>query len=145
MRLLLLAALVAAPGLAACDADGDWSATKEGDRIVAEVMAGTDSWSADDVTVNGVDLYPGSRITNAGFDVSTSGGGGQLSISFESDDDVETVRDYFRSSFAEEGVELLEQGDRITGVTEGENAFSITLSEGEDGGTVGELTAISED
>ena len=79
MRLLLLAALVAAPGLAACDADGDWSATKEGDRIVAEVMAGTDSWSADDVTVNGVDLYPGSRITNAGFDVSTSGGGGQLS------------------------------------------------------------------
>lgn len=82
-----------------------------------------------DVDIDGVKLYPGSRVT--GIDISGEDGRseGSLGIRFDSDASPETVRDYFVKALKEKGVVASAQGYRIDGFDKDGKPFRITLGE----------------
>lgn len=84
--------------------------------------------SGDKVDIDGVKLYPGSRVT--GMDVNDDGGegAGKVRIRFEADAPPTKVQRYFLDAFKDKGVTATAQGTGLSGVDEDGKSFSIDLA-----------------
>jgi hypothetical protein len=99
---------------------------------------------AEDFDMNGVHLYPGSRIT--GIDVRSSGkqreGGkddGQVRVSFDSPAAPQQVLGWFQDKLNHAGYSVAPAGSALTGTTEEKQPFRMELSpagEGKAKGTI---------
>ena len=84
--------------------------------------------TAENFDVNGVRLYPGSRI--GGVNVDADGGAGRdgtVTVRFDSPADVTTVRDWFVAEFRKAGVTVTPAPDGVSGRTE-DKPFRIELT-----------------
>jgi hypothetical protein len=83
--------------------------------------------TADDFDIDGVHLYPGSRI--AAVDVKGAGGpgDGEVTIRFDSPADAATVRGWLAAQFAKAGKEVAVEGNRLRGRTD-DGRFTIALT-----------------
>lgn len=82
-----------------------------------------------DVDIDGVKLYPGSRVTSVDIAGEEGMSEGSLGIRFDADASPASVRDYFLNALKEKGVTASAQGDRITGNTRDGKPFSISLTQ----------------
>lgn len=142
MRALMMT--LAAVSLAACDrsADegtsvsidaGNGAATVNGATgdvtVDTPVMKGSFKlpkiqFTADNFDINGVHLYPGSKI--GAMNVNADSGGGRVRVQFESPASVATVRDWLRAEFKKAGMRVDVAGDSVSGTSDGE-PFRIDL------------------
>lgn len=82
--------------------------------------------TADNFDINGVHLYPGSRI--ADMNINARGeGDGVVSVKFDSPATPATVRDWFVKEFEKAGVKVSTDGNGLTGTTD-DKPFRIDLS-----------------
>lgn len=89
--------------------------------------------------LDGVKLYPGSKITNVNVAANKAGNDeAKVNIAFTSPAEPDKVADYLRKAFAENKVAVTANGTSLSGtMTDGE-AFSIALEPGA-GGTAGRI------
>lgn len=81
--------------------------------------------TADNFDINGVHLYPGTRI--GAMNVNATGeGDGIVSLSFDSPAPVARVRDWLRGEFEKAGTKVEVEGDSLRGETE-DKRFRIDL------------------
>lgn len=82
-----------------------------------------------DVDIDGVRLYPGSRVT--GIDLAGEEGQseGSVGIRFDIDAKPDEVRDYFVDAFKQKGVAVTVQDYRISGRDHDGKPFSIVVEE----------------
>jgi hypothetical protein len=95
--------------------------------------------ASDDFDIDGVKLYPGSRVT--GFEVAGQDGGseGSVTLRFQADADPGRVQRYFLDSFQEKAVTARGDGTGIAGSDRDGRPFAIDLKP-DRGGTRGVLT-----
>lgn len=82
--------------------------------------------TADNFDINGVHLYPGSKIGNVNVNAQGNDDG-IVSMTFDSPASVDTVRDWLAAEFAKKGTKVSVDGNRLKGETE-DKAFSIDLT-----------------
>ncbi len=145
MRILMIAA--AAMTLTACDVSGGNEGTSvsiDAGNGAASVNGGTGEvtldtplvkgsfklpkiqFTADNFDINGVHLYPGTRIGAMNVDAGRGEGDGLVRVQFDSPAAVATVRDWLRREFEKAGTQVTVAGDSLTGDTEGKT-FRIDL------------------
>jgi hypothetical protein len=82
--------------------------------------------TADNFDINGVHLYPGSRI--ADMNINARGeGDGIVSVKFDSPATPATVRDWFMKEFEKAGVKVSADGNGLKGTTD-DKPFRIDLT-----------------
>jgi hypothetical protein len=81
---------------------------------------------AEDFDLNGVHLYPGSKITT--MNINGKDENSQVRIGFESPAAPETVRDWFAPKLKDAGFTLHTEGTGLAGTTEEGKPFTMTLS-----------------
>lgn len=143
-RLFLPVAILALP-LTACDRGNDGTSIsidgnsagasvdgKSGEvKIDTPVFKGSFNLpkmnlTADNFDINGVHLYPGSRI--ADMNINARGeGDGIVSVKFDSPATPATVRDWFVKEFEKAGVKVSADGNNLKGTTE-DKPFRIDLT-----------------
>lgn len=82
-----------------------------------------------DLDIDGVKLFPGSRVT--GVDIAGEEGmsEGSVGVRFDSDAAPAKVRAYYLAALKAKGIEVSAQGDRIIGHDHEGKPFSISLTE----------------
>lgn len=83
--------------------------------------------TAENFDIDGVHLYPGSRIEAVNVKGADGPGDGEVTVRFDSPADVATVRGWLAEQFAKAGKEVAVEGDRLRGRTKDEK-FSIALT-----------------
>lgn len=83
-------------------------------------------FTADNFDINGVHLYPGTKIAAMNVDAGTGADDGIVRLRFESPAAVAMVRDWLRGEFEKAGTQIEVKGDSLTGTTDGE-PFRIDL------------------
>lgn len=86
---------------------------------------------ADDFKLNGVPLYPGSKIGHFDLNIAKDGGDGHqgvVEVQFESPAAPGKVRDYFRDRLSKEKFQLQDSGLGLSGKTDDGKPFSIDLA-----------------
>ena len=147
--------LIAASALAACNVqakhdDGDKNETV---RISASDSDGNVSFDVPfmkgevklpgsvihegDVDIDGVKMYPGSRVNS--FHVESTGGVSNVNIGFKAPDPADKVRAYFVDQFRQKGVEAIAAGDSINGKSKDGGTFAIRVQDN-GGGSQGTIT-----
>ena len=161
MRRPFLAALVLLPLLAACDRSDEAGTTVTigGTNASAGIDAGGRvkidtpvfrgdftlpkiNLTADNFDIDGVHLYPGSRIQ--GVDVRAGEGKGdgkggdddRVTVRFESPADVATVRGWFADAWRKAGKDVAVDGNALRGTTD-DKPFAVELTPAGDGRTAG--------
>jgi len=141
MRTLLILAIIAAP-LAACDRTGEGtqvavtangsggSMSKDGEvKIDTPAFKGAFklpqiNLTAENFDINGVHLYPESKIASVNVDGT---GKDKVTVRFTSPADPATVRTWFAEQFKEAGTPVSVAGNTLTGKDDDET-FTIELS-----------------
>ncbi len=85
--------------------------------------------TADNFDLNGVHLYPGSKIGSVNVDAGKDGGEGSdgvVRVRFDSPASAEKVREWFRSEFEKAGTSVTVNGNSLSGQAEDER-FRIDL------------------
>ncbi len=170
MRNPLLLLTMVALSLAACDGakegttisldarDSDGNVTAGIDGKTGQVAINAPGFSgkftlpkiqldAKDFNLNGVHLYPGSKIKGmsifADDGAKTEGGegSGRVRITFDSPADAATVRDWFAEKLAKADFALTKSANGLVGKDEKGDPFSIKLTPGADGHATGEIVA----
>jgi hypothetical protein len=95
------------------------------------------SLEADNFELNGVHLYPGSKIRNV--DVG-NGRDKAFTMTFDSPADPATVRDWFRDKMGEADFTLTDQGGALVGRTAEEKPFRVDLSPAGSNRSTGTIT-----
>jgi hypothetical protein len=150
IRLLVLALPIAL--LAACDGKDGTAITLNADSAEGNVVASIGSngqmalnapgisgsiklpaikLDADDFDMNGVHLYPGSKISGMNIDGHDRPGrddDGQVKVSFESPASPGTVRDWFARKFSDAGFKVTPSASGLTGTTEEGKPFRLDLA-----------------
>ncbi len=145
MRAILLLIVAALP-LAACDiqkTDGNenvvtFNASDKG--AVAFQVPGVKGniklpgamTANSDMDIDGVKLFPGSRVTNVRAE------DGIVTIGFASPKSVADVKDHYARQFAAKDVTATLNGDKFSGSTKDGDAFTLDLAEA-DGKTAGTM------
>jgi hypothetical protein len=153
IRHLAIACLLAAP-LAACDGAKEGTtvslnATDPDGNVVAAVDGKTGQVSinapgftgkmnlpkiqidADNFDMNGVHLYPGSKISTMNIDAHDRPGkddDGSVRVSFDSPAAPTKVRDWFQQKLTDAGFTLQASGNGLTGKTNEGKPFSLDLT-----------------
>lgn len=83
-------------------------------------------FTADNFDINGVHLYPGTKIGAMNVDAGGGEGDGIVRMQFESPAAVATVREWLRREFEKVGTEVEVKGDSLSGNTDN-GAFRIDL------------------
>lgn len=144
MRAALFMLSVAMP-LAACGSGGDGTAVS----FTANNSSGTISESgqveidapgfkgnfampamnlnARNFDIDGVHLYPGTKIATMNVDAGEGRGEGKVTVNFRSPADVATVRGWLAQQFAKAGKEVAVAGDKLVGRTDSGDEFTIDL------------------
>lgn len=142
MRALMVT--VAAISLAACGRSGDegtsvsidaGNGSAAVDGATGEVTVDTPmmkgsfklpkiQFTADNFEINGVHLYPGTKI--GAMDVNADDGGGRVRVKFASPAPVATVRDWLSTEFEKAGMRVDATGNSVSGTSDGK-PFRIDL------------------
>ncbi len=164
-RLFLAAALLAVP-LAACDNgqegttitlnanDGDGNVTagvngKNGQLSIkapgftGQITLPKIHLDGGDFEMNGVHLYPGSKISGMNIDAHDGGAGdkkGSVRVTFESPAVPDTVRGWFAEKLAAADFKLTKQGSGLAGTSDEGKPFKLELAPTGDGKTKGVIT-----
>lgn len=172
MRHVLLLLTVVTLPLAACDgakegttisldtrdSDGNGNVTAGIDGKTGQVAINAPGFSgkftlpkialdAKDFDLNGVHLYPGSKVKAMNIfadDSAKSGNGdgsGRVRVTFDSPADAATVRDWFADKLTKADFTLTKSANGLTGKDEKGDPFSITLTPGTNGHATGEIVA----
>lgn len=166
MRYAPLLLLVATLPLAACDGgdgngtqisirteggDGNVTASADENGSMAIKLPGFEGKiklpplqiKAEDFEVNGVKLYPQSRIVtmdvNARDDGKDNKDQGTVRLAFESPARLETVRHWFQDQMAKHSFHVQQSGTGLSGTTDEGDPFTLTLTPGEGERTKGTL------
>ena len=86
---------------------------------------------AADFNVNGVKLYPGSKISDFHLNAQDKAGGGddgKVAIRFESPASLATVQTWFRERMTRQGFKFSDKGNGFTGTTDDGDPFTLDLS-----------------
>jgi hypothetical protein len=166
MRFTLLPVLLLAAPLAACDHGEGTSITLNASDEDGNVVAGVDGatgrvainvpgfkgsmtlpkihLNADNFDMNGVHLYPGSKITTMNIDGRDGKDGsdadGIVRVAFESPADPATVRDWFKDKLSAAGFKLNAEGNGLTGTTDENKPFKLELQPADAGHAKGSIT-----
>ncbi|MDZ7893933.1 MAG: hypothetical protein U5M50_02565 [Sphingobium sp.] len=101
---------------------------------------------ADNFDMDGVKLYPGSKVTaidvRADDDAAGKDDGG-VAIAFDAPGDPAKVQDYFLKAFKDKGLEARADGSGVSGKDEDGKPFTITLTTSGAGQTKGRITTLS--
>ena len=95
---------------------------------------------ATDFDLDGVKLYPGSRMR--GVEVKAGNGEPRVHLSFDAPADPVTVRGYMIGRFADKGRPVRADGMTLSGTTKEGKPFTIALSAGAGGRTRGVVTFV---
>jgi hypothetical protein len=89
--------------------------------------------------IDGVKLYPGSKVTNININADDSGGkdSTKVNATFTAPADPAKVAAYFRKAFADEDIKVSGSDASLAGTTNDGNPFTITLTPGVAGQTSG--------
>lgn len=94
--------------------------------------------TADNFDLNGVKLYPGSKIS--GFRVDARGkDDGQVHVAFDSPATAETVRDWFEQRLPRAGYTVRPEGDGLAGSTDENQPFELKLDDAPEGKAKGTI------
>ena len=159
-RLLTLGLLIALAPLAACnDKQGTsftLNASDDGgaSTVVANGSSGQVSLNipgfsgkialpkielnGDNVDLNGVHLYPGSKVTSMNVDAKQNDGA--VHIVFDSPADPNTVRSWFQRKFTTAGFRVSNDANGLSGKTDDGKPFSLALAAAGAGRTMGTLS-----
>ena len=88
--------------------------------------------------IDGVKLYPGSKIAGVNINANEDKEDGRFTLRFQAPAAREKVADWFRQQFAENGFKMTLQGSRFTGTNDEGNPVTLDLSDGPNG-TAGEI------
>lgn len=153
-RALLIVALCALPlagcgdgkdgatiSLNASDADGNMVAGIDGNTGDLAINGGGFSGKiklpkihldASDIDLNGVHLYPGSKVSGMNIDAHDHGQGsdddGMVKISFESPARPDTVRAWFEEKLNGAGFHVKADGTGLSGTTDEKKPFTLDLT-----------------
>lgn len=165
-RSLICAGLVALP-LAAChdsgagtsisitanDTDGNLAANANG--ATGEVSLNLPGFSGkmklpkmhldgEDFDMNGVHLYPGSKITALNIDAGDTDRGGDtdgvVHVAFDSPAAPDAVRTWFARKLGDAGFTLHQEGSALVGTTDDKNPFRLELAPAAGGHATGTIT-----
>ncbi len=89
--------------------------------------------------IDGVKLYPGSKVTNVNVNANDSGDhdSAKVNVTFTSPADPAKVAAYFRQAFADEDIKVAGNDASLAGTTSDGNPFTIALTPGVAGQTAG--------
>ncbi len=118
------------------DSDGKFSIKADGFSMDIDLPSIT--LDADDLDLNDVKLYPGSRITNFKIE-DVDGSGGKVVLDFVAPVDQQGLSDWFAEQMAAEKYELEKDGANLSGTSSDGDPFSLTLSEKSADETIGKL------
>lgn len=160
-RALILGLLIATAPLAACDksdgtsftmntSDSDGNTTVSADGKTGQVALNIPGFSGkitlpkvhlsgDDLELNGVHLYPGSKITTMNVDAKGNDTG-VVHVAFTSPADPQVVRNWFQQKLTGAGFKLRADGDGLAGTTDDGKPFSMQLTADGDGKAKGDMT-----
>lgn len=128
-RFLLAAPLLA---LAACGGNADIKIDGENVSIHTSNM----SLSEDNFDLNGIELYPGSKVGDFRLDAQDRKGGedsGKVAIQFESPAGIDKVEPWFRDTLTKRGYTLAAKGNGLTGTNgEGDSVALELTADGAD-------------
>ena len=143
--MLRFAALALPLALAACggssitinDADGNVAISTDGNGVTSVKVPGVDASiklpkidvSEANFDVNGVKLYPDSKVKTFNLDTSDRAdeNKGRLSISFESPASLAKVQAWFRDNMAKRGFKVAAQGTGFAGTTDEGEPITLEL------------------
>ena len=109
----------------------------EADGFKADVNLPMVNMMSDKMEIDGVKLFPGSKIT--GVDIDAKGTeDGRVTMRFQSPAPREKVVDWFRTQLAEQKFEARQTSGGFAGTSAEGNWYTLDLKEGE-GGTAGEF------
>ncbi|TPG22395.1 hypothetical protein EAH87_00825 [Sphingomonas koreensis] len=160
-RALILGLLIAAAPLAACNdktgtsftvntTDSDGNTTVSADGATGQVSLNVPGFSGklnlpkmrldgNDFDMNGVHLYPGSKITTMNIDAKGNDQG-VVHVAFDSPADPKIVRDWFQQKLTAAGFKLHADGDGLAGTTDENKPFSMQLTPDGAGRAKGDLS-----
>lgn len=160
-RALILGLLIVAAPLAACDksdgtsftmntSDSDGNTTVSADGKTGQVALNIPGFSGkitlpkmhldgNDLDLNGVHLYPGSKITTMNVDAKGNDEG-VVHVAFTSPADPQVVRNWFQQKLTGAGFTLHADGDGLAGTTDDGKPFSMQLTADGDGKAKGDMT-----
>ena len=94
-----------------------------------------------DFDLDGVKLYPGSKIGAVNVNASGAGksGSAKVEVAFTAPADPAKVSAYLKQAFAEKKITVAEAANTLSGTLDDGSAFAIALSLGE-GGTAGRIS-----
>ena len=85
------------------------------------------SLTADNFDINGVHLYPGSKIGGVNVDAGKEGEDGVVSVKFDSPAAATTVRDWFKAEFEKQGIAVRTDANGLSGRAD-DKPFRIDLT-----------------
>jgi hypothetical protein len=100
-----------------------------------------------DFDIDGVKLYPGSKVAAVNVNANTSGTAKKstVQISFAAPADIELVRAWFAKSFTEKSVAATATPAGFEGKTSDNGSFTLTLTPDGAGGTKGTVTILDDE
>ncbi len=165
LRSIMALSLLAVP-LAACDEKEGTTITLNADDSDGNVVAGVDGKSGafsiktpgfsgqitlpkihldgGNFEMNGVHLYPGSKISSMNIDARDGDGGdkkGSVRVTFESPATPDTVRTWFAEKLGGADFKLTQQGSGLVGTDDEGKPFKLDLTAAGDGKSNGVITA----
>ena len=112
-------------GVATADG-GTGEVTLDTPLIKGSFQLPTVQFTAENFDINGVHLYPGTKINAVNVNADGGAGEGLVRLRFESPASVDVVRDWLRAEFAKAGTSVSVNGNTLIGTTEDER-FRIDL------------------
>ncbi len=97
--------------------------------------------------IDGVKLYPGSKVSSININADKTGQGkaATINVAFVAPADQAAVRNYFEKAFAENEITLTPSDNGLSGKTEDGQSFTISLAPGVTGSTNGKIVIVDKD
>lgn len=93
----------------------------------------------DKMEIDGVKLYPGSKVAGVNIDASDAKDKGRFALRFSAPAGQDKVAAWFTQQFAASRFKMQLQGGRFTGVNDDGDPVTLDMSAGPNGGTEGEF------
>lgn len=107
--------------------------------VKADISVPFLSMMTEKMEIDGVKLYPGSKIAGVNINADDGKDDGRFSLRFQAPAGQAKVADWFRRQFAENQFKMTLQGSRFTGTNDDGNPVSLDLRDGANGMTEGEI------
>jgi hypothetical protein len=123
-------------------ADGNGHAAIDAGGFKGSIKLPSIKLDAADFDIDGMTLYPGSKISNFNVDASEKAGQdkGLVRVDFESPAAIATVREWFESEMAKSGLKVQASGQGFAGTTRQGDTVKLELAPGSGDRTVGKLS-----